>query len=76
MAPAYKRANPDVRFLDDVEKAGGKPSLNRQPCCQEMVIAAKDLVAAHPDVGRLVFECTNLPTLCNHCSGGHRVAGV
>ena len=39
----------------------GKKTINVQKCRQEMVAAAKRLVASHPDVGAIILECTNMP---------------
>ena len=40
---------------------GGKRELDRDVCCGEMLEAAANLLRAHPDVGALVLECTNMP---------------
>ncbi len=39
----------------------GKPSLDPEKVRKEMVDAAQRLVHAHPDIGALVLECTNMP---------------
>lgn len=39
----------------------GKKSINVEKVRQEMVIAAKNLIDDHPDVGVIVLECTNMP---------------
>jgi hypothetical protein len=39
---------------------GNAPSFATEALEADMVQAATDLVAAHPDVGALVFECTNM----------------
>jgi Asp/Glu/hydantoin racemase len=39
---------------------GNRPSFEQEAMEADMVAAARDLVAAHPDVGALVFECTNM----------------
>jgi Asp/Glu/hydantoin racemase len=40
---------------------GGKETIDVEKCRQEMVAAARNLVASHPDVGAIVLECTNMP---------------
>jgi hypothetical protein len=40
---------------------GGKPTLDESKCRQEMQSAADHLMLAHPDVGAIVLECTNMP---------------
>lgn len=37
-----------------------RPELDADRACAEVVAAAKKLVAAYPDVRKIVFECTNL----------------
>ncbi len=39
----------------------GKKTIDVEKCRQEMVTAARNLVASHPDVGAIVLECTNMP---------------
>jgi hypothetical protein len=39
---------------------GNRPAFEPEAMEADMVAAARDLVAAHPDVGALVFECTNM----------------
>jgi aspartate/glutamate racemase len=39
----------------------GKPSLDPEKVRKEMVGAAQRLVHAHPEIGALVLECTNMP---------------
>ena len=39
----------------------GKTTLDRETCEQEMLAAADQLLADHPEVGPLVLECTNMP---------------
>lgn len=38
-----------------------KDDLDLAIACADVVSAADDLVAAHPDVGAIVLECTNMP---------------
>ena len=38
-----------------------KDDLDLALACADVVGAAEDLVAAHPDVGAIVLECTNMP---------------
>lgn len=40
---------------------GGKETIDVEKCRQEMVAAARSLIASHPDVGVIVLECTNMP---------------
>jgi hypothetical protein len=40
---------------------GGKRTIDYDKCRQEMVSAALALRAAHPDVGSIILECTNMP---------------
>ncbi len=40
---------------------GGKTTLDRGRCEQEMVAAARALVERQPQVGPIVLECTNMP---------------
>ena len=39
----------------------GKSTLDREACEKEMENAAKALITAHPEVGPIVLECTNMP---------------
>jgi len=39
----------------------GRPSLDPEKVRKEMVDAAQRLVHAHPEIGALVLECTNMP---------------
>ena len=40
---------------------GGNPDLDPQRAQQEMISVACRMVAEHPEVGPIVFECTNMP---------------
>jgi aspartate/glutamate racemase len=40
---------------------GGKRSLDSGKCRREMVNAATQLLAAHPEIGSIILECTNMP---------------
>jgi len=40
---------------------GGKQTLNEKKCRREMQSTAFKLVSAHPEVGAIVLECTNMP---------------
>lgn len=40
---------------------GNALALDTEQAEADMVAAAKSLVAAHPDVGAILFECTNMP---------------
>jgi len=40
---------------------GGKQTLNETKCRREMQSTALKLVSAHPEVGAIVLECTNMP---------------
>jgi Asp/Glu/hydantoin racemase len=40
---------------------GGKATLDERICQREMLSAANRLMRAHPDVGAIVLECTNMP---------------
>ncbi len=44
---------------------GGKSTLNEVQCRREMLSATKQLMNAHPDIGVLVLECTNMPPYAN-----------
>ncbi len=39
----------------------GKPSLDAEKVRREMVRAAQQMAEAHPEIGALVLECTNMP---------------
>jgi len=39
----------------------GKKCIDVEKCRREMVAAAEQLVAASPDIGAIVLECTNMP---------------
>ena len=52
--------------MDDAEEftavfIEGKTTLDSEKCREEMISAAKRLIALHPDVGAIVLECTNMP---------------
>ncbi len=40
---------------------GDKPNLDREKAELDMVNVAKKMVETHPEVGAIVFECTNMP---------------
>ena len=52
--------------MDDTEEfvavfIEGKKTIDVEKCRREMVSAAEKLIRAHPDVGAIVLECTNMP---------------
>lgn len=49
-----------VEFFRTLIKAE-KDDLDMDLACQDIVAAAVDLVTAHPEVGAIVLECTNMP---------------
>jgi hypothetical protein len=40
---------------------GEKPDMDVALAAKDILDAARDLVARHPDVGAIVLECTNMP---------------